>query len=75
MEIKKQIISILDKLIENGYWKDYDQEFMMESLSFVKFIIMLEQTFCCEIPPEKLLMSELNTINKISNLVLSLKTK
>ena len=37
----------------------------MDSMTFIKIIVDLEEEFDCEIPDSKLLFSEMNTVNKI----------
>ena len=37
----------------------------MDSISFIQTIVSLEEEFECEIPDSKLLISEMNTVNKI----------
>lgn len=44
-----------DKLIEFG----------MDSIMFIQIIVALEEVFGCEIPDSKLLFSEMETVNKI----------
>lgn len=41
----------------------------MDSIQFIKLIVTLEEEFEIEIPDEKLLISEMNTANKIINVV------
>ena len=37
----------------------------IDSITFIKIIVSLEESFDCEIPDSKLLFSEMNTVNKI----------
>lgn len=37
----------------------------MNSISFISIVVSLEEKFECEIPDSKLLISEMNTVNKI----------
>lgn len=37
----------------------------MDSISFIKIVVGLEETFDCEIPDFKLLISEMDTVQKI----------
>jgi acyl carrier protein len=37
----------------------------MDSISFIQIIVGLEETFDCEIPDSKLLISEMDTIRKM----------
>ena len=37
----------------------------MDSISFIQIVVGLEETFDCEIPDSKLLISEMDTIRKI----------
>lgn len=47
----------------------------VDSLVFIKIIVALEEEFECEIPDEKLLISEMNTVNKIIGILQDLYTK
>lgn len=44
----------------------------VDSISFVKIIVAIEEAFDCEIPDSKLLIKELGTVNKIVSLLKSL---
>ncbi|MBQ9121529.1 MAG: acyl carrier protein [Clostridia bacterium] len=37
----------------------------MDSILFIQIIVRIEETFRCEIPDSRLLMDEMNTVNKI----------
>lgn len=37
----------------------------MDSISFIQIVVGLEETFDCEIPDSKLLISEMNTVQKM----------
>lgn len=70
-EIKlEKIFKIININIENTVLQ-FDQanvdlsEFGMDSITFVRIIVCLEEEFECEIPDAKLIMSEMNTVNKI----------
>lgn len=41
----------------------------MESLTFIRIIVSLEEIFDIRLPEEKLLMSELNTVNKFAEII------
>lgn len=47
----------------------------VDSLVFIKIIVALEEEFECEIPDEKLLIFEMNTVNKIIGILQDLYTK
>lgn len=48
----------------------------MNSIIFIHIVVDLEETFDIEIPDEKLIMTEMDTLNKIINVVKnSLKSK
>lgn len=46
------------------------EELNIDSIGFVRIVVSLEKAFDCEIPIDMLILSKLNTINKI-HLVLS----
>lgn len=60
VEINKEQIN--DNLSELG----------MDSLSFVRMVVALEEEFDCEIPDSKLLVTEMDTVEKIMNVLQSL---
>ena len=41
----------------------------MDSITFIQIIVKLEEAFDCEIPDSKLLISELDTVQKIYDLL------
>lgn len=70
----EKIIKILNANIENIEitLKDIKEDLTllgMDSLSFVRIVVLLEEEFECEIPDSKLLISEMNTGEKIFNLL------
>ena len=44
---------------------EYLPDIGMDSISFIQIIVGLEETFDCEIPDSKLLISEMDTVNKM----------
>lgn len=44
----------------------------MDSITFIQMVVNLEEVFECEIPDSKLLMSEMDTIRKIAEVLLDL---
>lgn len=66
----KKIIEILNSNIKNiTITREQGDEDLsdlgMDSISFIQTIVSLEEEFECEIPDSKLLISEMNTVNKI----------
>ena len=66
----EKVIEILNASIENAKLTanklDEDlSEFGMDSITFIKIIVALEEEFEREIPDSKLLIGEMNTANKI----------
>lgn len=41
----------------------------MDSISFIQIVVGLEEAFDCEIPDSKLLVSEMDTVQKIFNVL------
>lgn len=37
----------------------------MDSITFIRVVVALEEEFECEVPDSKLLMTEMNTVNKM----------
>jgi len=46
-----------------------------DSILFIKLIVIIEEEFECEIPDENLLISEMNTVNKIYNVLKELESE
>lgn len=46
----------------------------LDSISFIKVIVAIEEKFNCEIPYSKLLLTEMNTVNKIIDTITTIKT-
>ena len=44
----------------------------MDSITFIQIIVGLEETFGCEIPDSKLLVSEMDTVQKIIDVLQAL---
>ena len=66
----EKILEILNANIENAEVKEdkLDEDLSalgMDSITFIKIIVALEEEFECEIPDSKLLIGEMNTANKI----------
>lgn len=73
-----EIIKILnDKMPESKLTsKELNEDLTsvgMDSITFISIIVSLEEEFDCEIPDEKLLLSEMNTIQKIIDVLHSLE--
>lgn len=71
---KEKIIEIVSLAIKTIQIKpeQYDQDLQklgMDSIKFINTIVLLEKEFECEIPDEKLLMSEMGTIEKIKSVL------
>lgn len=74
MDIRENILEIVKKKIEceDIDKSDYDTDLTdigMDSLTLIGIVVTLEEEYTVEIPDEKLLMSELNTINKIASVI------
>lgn len=74
-----KVIEILNENIENAEVPedklDEDlSELGMDSITFIKIIVALEKEFECEIPDSKLLIGEMNTANKIVQVLKDIET-
>ena len=66
----EKVIEILNANIENAEITEdkLDEDLFelgMDSITFIKIVVTLEEKFKCEIPDSKLLIGEMNTVNKI----------
>ena len=71
---KEKILEIVNTNIENGAVtvEQYDSELSklgMDSIQFIRIIVSLEQEFECEVPDSKLLLTEMNTISKMTDVI------
>lgn len=70
MVSKEKILEIVNLCIGNSIItsEQYDEDlqmFGMDSLIFIRIIVALEEELECEVPDSKLILTEMNTINKI----------
>jgi phosphopantetheine attachment domain protein len=70
----EKLIEVLSSVISDINFDEisYDEDLSvmgMDSMEFVTIVVALEEEFDCEIPDEKLLISELNTVNKIYEVI------
>lgn len=75
---KEKILEIINANIENGAVtpEQYDNdlsELGMDSIRFIHIIVSLEEEFECEVPDSKLLLTEMNTVNKIYDVLISIE--
>lgn len=66
-EEKKTIIT--EKMLDEDL-----SEKGMDSIAFINIIVSLEEEFECELPDEKLILSEMNTVNKIMDVLYELES-
>lgn len=71
---KEKILEIVNTNIENGAVtvEQYDSELTklgMDSIQFIRIIVSLEEEFECEVPDSKLLLTEMNTISKMTDVI------
>lgn len=53
-------------------WQEADEELSgagLDSITFIRMIVALEDAFACRIPDEKLQLGEMNTLNKIAEVL------
>lgn len=67
---KEKILEIINEnmeesVIASNQLNDDLYELGMDSIVFIQIIVKIEEIFECEIPDSKLLISELNTVQKI----------
>lgn len=73
-----KIVEILNANIENAEITEENldenlSELGMDSITFIKIIVSLEEEFECEIPDSKLLLREMDTVNKILGILKDLE--
>ena len=68
------IDSIVEKININTLGPDDDlQQMGMDSISFIRIIVTIEEDFEIEFPDDYLLMDNMNTLNKITDIVMMLQ--
>lgn len=77
---KEKIVEIININIENAEILIEQAEedlsvFGMDSIAFIRIIVSLEEEFECEVPDSKLLLTEMNTVNKIYEVLSSIELK
>lgn len=58
-----------DNKIEENMFSVKLGEIGMDSLAFIRIVVMLEEEFNIEIPDSKLIISEMDTVGKMYNVV------
>ena len=80
-DILDKVLKVLNANLENTeitfeQTEDDLSALGMDSIVFIRVVVALEEAFDIEIPDEKLIMTEMDTLNKIINVVKnSLKSK
>ena len=60
------VINVLDNIVVSTEQLEEDLSNLgMDSITFIQIIVGLEEMFDCEIPDSKLLISEMNTVHKM----------
>lgn len=66
---KEKILEIVNSVQDMEVTVDQCDDDLLElgldSIKFIQIIVSLEETFDCEIPDEKLLLTEMNSVNKM----------
>lgn len=66
---KEKILEIVNSVQDMEVTVDQCDDDLLElgldSIKFIQIIVSLEETFECEIPDEKLLLTEMNSVNKM----------
>lgn len=73
-DVIDKVLQILSENIENCEiapgQKDEDLVALgMDSITFIRVIVALEEEFDIEIPDEKLLLTEMNTVSKMADVI------
>ena len=65
-----RVVNSLDNIeVSTEQLDEYLPNLGMDSISFIQIVVGLEETFDCEIPDSKLLISEMDTVQKILNVL------
>lgn len=64
-KILEIVNSVQDKEVTVDQCDDDLLELGLDSIKFIQIIVSLEEAFECEIPDEKLLLTKMNSVNKM----------
>lgn len=72
--ISEKVLEILNTNIENNVITPEQTEedlpsLGLDSITFIRVIVALEEAFDIEIPDEKLLITEMNTVSKMASVI------
>ena len=68
-----EVVNCTEKLeITTEQLEEYLPDLGMDSITFIQIIVALEEKFECEIPDEKLLITEMDTIQKMIDVLQAL---
>lgn len=78
MQVAERVIQLINDTIENVHMDlehlDDDLTAMgMDSISFIRLIVLIEDEFDLEIPDDLLLLTEMNTAGKIIEILANLE--
>ncbi len=72
-EIVLEIINSLENMdVNNEQLEDNLVALGMDSIKFIQLVVALEESFECEIPDEKLVITEMDTVQKIIHVLRSI---
>lgn len=79
-DILDKVLEILNINIENIEISHQETEvdlvsLGMDSITFIRVIVALEESFGIEIPDEKLILTEMDTIEKIVDVVFAIRNR
>ena len=77
-EITHVIIEIINGLLGDNSISEFQKDdnladIGLDSIQFIQLVVSLEEKFGCEIPDSKLILSEMDTVNKIVSVLSELK--
>ena len=72
--IADKVLRIVNTNIENGLISSnqFEEDLSalgMDSITFIRVIVALEEEFDIEIPDDKLLLTEMNTVSKMADVI------
>lgn len=75
-----KILEIINANVENNLVSknQLDEDlsaFGMDSIIFIRIVVSVEEEFECEVPDSKLLITEMNTVNKIYDVLNSITSE
>ena len=71
MSVKEKVKNVVNEVMNKGSYADDDNLIQngMNSIDFIRIVVMLEEIFSIEVPDDKLLLENFSSIDQITNTI------